>query len=44
MKVLFVGLLLLSVYTLTGVTAEELYGFGYAYHTHTSYGLRVAGK
>jgi len=44
MKLLLVSLFLLNVYTLVGVTAEELYGRGYAYHTHTAYGLRVAGK
>jgi hypothetical protein len=43
MKVM-VGLLsLLCFYTLSAVTAEELYERGAAYHSHTYYGLKVAG-
>ncbi len=44
MKFLMLVFLLVSVTGLQAVTAEQLYGTGYAYHAHTSYGLRLAGS
>jgi len=43
MKVIIFFLLLMPI-TVFGITAEELYGSDYAYHSHTAYGLRVAGR
>ena len=44
MKVIMICLIFFAVISLRAVTAEELYGDGYAYHSHTAYGLRVAGR
>ena len=42
MKVILIGLIILNIVSLCAVTAEELYGNGFAYHTHTAYGMKNA--
>ena len=43
MKGIVFVLTLLWCYSVCAVTAEDLYGYGLAYHSHTVYALRVAG-
>ncbi|KKP94671.1 MAG: hypothetical protein US13_C0013G0027 [candidate division TM6 bacterium GW2011_GWE2_36_25] len=44
MKVFLLCIMTLNLISLGAVTAEELYGTGYAYHAHTAYGLRAARR
>jgi hypothetical protein len=43
MKFMIIAWLLLGVLVLDAVTAEALYGPGFAYHTHTAYALHKLG-
>jgi len=43
MKGIVFVLTLLWCYSVCAVTAEDLYGYGLAYHSHTVYALCVAG-
>ena len=44
MKVILLCIMLLNLIFLGAVTVDDLYGDGFAYHAHTAYGLRLAGK
>ena len=43
MKLMIISWLILGVLMLDAVTAEVLYGPGFAYHTHTAYALSKLG-